>query len=144
MLFRSRFLFGQQAVVRVISVADGVVFCAADRHCRAVAADIIGVILRQCARFALLHQSVQAVIDVARDLAVSSRLCLLAPACIIGICIRRDLVAVVPVFERNDPICLIVAVGLGHAVCVGQTGPVAIRVIGISSLCAPVCIDNLL
>ena len=79
-------MFRQQAVVRVVSIAYGIALRAGDRHCRAVAAGVVGIALRQCARFALLHQPVQAVVDVARDRAVRRRLCFLAAAGVVGIC----------------------------------------------------------
>ena len=75
---------------------------------------------------------------------VSRRLCLLTAAGVVGICVRRNDALFVAVFEQNHPVRLVIAVRFSHAVCIGQTGTIAIRVIGICGLCAPVCIDNLL
>ena len=55
---------GQQSVVGVIGIADGVTLLAGDSHRCAVPAGIIGVALRQRARLGLLDQTVQAVMGI--------------------------------------------------------------------------------
>ena len=73
---------------------------------------------------------------------VSSRLCLLTAAGVVGICVRRNDTLFVAVFEQNYPVRLVIAVRFSHAVCIGQTGTIAVRIIGICSLRGPVCIDG--
>lgn len=65
---------------------------------------------------------------------VSSRLRLLTAAGVVGICVRRNDTLFVAVFEQNHPVRLVIAVRFSHAVCIGQTGAVAVRVIGICGL----------
>ena len=75
----------KQSVVGVICIGCGIVFRTRDRHLAAVARGIVGIAHRQAAGFAFLRQPVQAVIDVACDLAGVIRLTLLAAAGVIGI-----------------------------------------------------------
>ena len=103
-------------VIGVIGIADGVTLLAGDCHRRAVPAGIIGVTLRQRARLGLMDQTVQAVIDIARDRAAGSRLCLLTAAGVVGICVRRNDALFVAVFEQNHPVRLVIAVRFSRSV----------------------------
>ena len=126
--------FRQQAVVGVVGVARDIVLCSRDRHPGAVARRVVAVAHRQAIGFALLRQSAQTVIDITGNFAGMIGFGLLTSRGVVGVAERGKRLFALFVFQGYNPVCLVVVVGFFHPVGIGQTGPVAVDVVGVAGL----------
>lgn len=130
----ARIQAGDQAVVGIIIVVDGVVLRACHSHAGAVSSRVKGIIHRQAALLAFAGQTPQAVVFISRDHAVLVGLACLIAGGIIGVVEGRKRVPVLRVRQARDPVGGVVGVGGGDAVGQRHARAVAVCVVGIAGL----------
>ncbi len=120
---------GDQPVVGIVVVADGVVLRARDGHAGAVTSRVKGITHRQAALLAFAGQTPQAVIFISRDHAVLVGLACLISRRIIGVVEGRKRSSVLRVCQARNPVCGVVGVGGGDAVGQRHARAVAVDVV---------------
>ena len=122
------------AVVAVVDVGGVVILRAGDAHAGAISGGIVGVVHRHPAGFRLLRQTTHAVVGITGDFARVVSFGFLIAAGVVGIVEGRNDRISQLIGNAGDPVGLVVGVAFHDAVGVGQTGAVAVGIVGIFRL----------